>query len=195
MRTLGENDMRWFAARLSIAVEEVRRFKRMSVHEMRQALRDIPGAESLTIGPAENGDELVTIAGRTVAVRPGATHEEIALAFREPAMSTPNVTVTPLPEPVAYAPATTRNSTMTTTPAPGGFAAEIRAMLDEARAGVTQARANGRAVVGDAVAKLHEAKTATEYVASKMAATIHDEAASVLAELGQISNDLGDTAG
>jgi hypothetical protein len=73
-------------------------------------------------------------------------------------------------------------------PSPGGFVASIRAMMDEARAGLTQARTDGLAKVGDAVAKLGEAKTAVTQVSASMAKTIEDEAASVLAELGQISN-------
>jgi hypothetical protein len=152
----------------------------------------IPGAESLTIAYCGDGNELVTIAGRTVAVRPGASIAEIELAFREPAMNTPNVTVTPLPA-VAYEAQpidSTRTATMTN-PAPGGFAAGIRAMMDEARAGVAQARADGLAKVGEAVQALNEAKTATAHVADKMAGAIHSEAADVMAELGQISNDLG----
>jgi len=78
-----------------------------------------------------------------------------------------------------------------TTPAPGSFAASIKAMMDEARAGVAKARSDGIAAVGEAVGKLNDAKTATAHVAGKMVQTIHDEAASVLAELGQVSNDLG----
>lgn len=77
------------------------------------------------------------------------------------------------------------------TPAPGSFAASIRAMMDEARDGVARARADGLTQVRDAVGKLHEAKDATIHVAGQMAATIEDEAASVMSELGQISNDLG----
>lgn len=77
------------------------------------------------------------------------------------------------------------------TPAPGSFAASIRAMMDEARDGVARARSDGLAQVRDAVGKLHEAKDATTHVAGQMARTIEDEAASVLSELGQISNDLG----
>jgi len=76
-------------------------------------------------------------------------------------------------------------------PASGSFAASIRAMMDEAREGVAQARAEGLARVSDAVSKLHDAKTATRHVTGQMAATIESEAADVLAELGQISNDLG----
>lgn len=190
MRTLSENEMRWFAARLLIAIEDTKRFGAMSVHDMRQALRAVPGAESLTMSYTYDGNALVTIAGRTVEVSPSASHAEIELAFREPAMSTPNVTVTPLPEPVAYVAASTRTAPMTN-PAPGSFAAGIRAMMDEARAGVAQARADGLAKVGEAVNKLNDAKVATAHVTGTMAKTIEDEAADVLAELGQISNDLG----
>lgn len=191
MRTLSENDLRWFAARLLIAIEDTRKFGGMSVHELKQALKAIPGAESLTMAYTYDGNALVTIAGRTVEVSPSASNEEIALAFREPAMSTPNVTVTPLPPPVAYA-APTRIDSMTN-PAPGSFAAGIRAMMDEARAGVAQARADGLAKVGEAVGKLNDAKAATLHVAGTMAKTIEDEAADVFKELGQISNSFGDT--
>jgi hypothetical protein len=77
---------------------------------------------------------------------------------------------------------------------PGSFAAGIRAMMDEARAGVAKAREDGLAKVGDAVKKLDEAKVATVSVAGQMAKTIEDEAAEVMSELGQISNDLGGEA-
>lgn len=72
--------------------------------------------------------------------------------------------------------------------APGSFAAGIRAMMDEARAGIVQAREEGLGKVQDAVAKLGEAKAATAQVARHMAKTIEDEAADVMAELGQLSN-------
>lgn len=77
-----------------------------------------------------------------------------------------------------------------TTPASGSFAASLKAMLDEARAGLVQARAEGTAMVQEAVGKLNEAKAATAKVAGNMAQQIHDEAASAMSELGQISNDL-----
>lgn len=79
---------------------------------------------------------------------------------------------------------------MTVVPARGSFAASIRAMMDEARAGIDQARADGLAKVGDAIGRLNDAKVATGKVAGAMAKTIEDEAADVLSELGQISNDL-----
>lgn len=77
-----------------------------------------------------------------------------------------------------------------TTPAPGSFAASLRAMMDDARKGVEQARSDGLARVGEAVGKLNEAKAATAKVACSMAQTIEDEAAAVLSEVGQISSDL-----
>lgn len=79
---------------------------------------------------------------------------------------------------------------MTTAP-PGSFAASLKAMMDEARAGVVQARADGIAKVGEAVGKLGDAKAAVTHVTGTMAAAIESEAADVMAELGQISNDLG----
>lgn len=78
-----------------------------------------------------------------------------------------------------------------TAPAPGSFSAQIKAMMDEARNGIAQARADGVAKVGEAVSKLNEAKVATTKVAGAMAKTVEDEAAEVMSELGQISNDLG----
>ncbi len=76
-------------------------------------------------------------------------------------------------------------------PPAGSFAASIRAMMDKARAGVAQARADGLARVGEAIGKLNDAQAATAHVAGSMAKTIEDEASSVMSELAQISNDLG----
>ena len=94
---------------------------------------------------------------------------------------------TPTPLPVVNL---TEAKPVMTTPAPGSFAASIRAMMDEARAGVAQARTDGLAKVGQAVGKLSEAKVSIAKVSASMATTIEEEAASVLSELGQISNDL-----
>lgn len=77
------------------------------------------------------------------------------------------------------------------TAAPGSFAANLRSIMDEARAGVAQAREEGLGKVKDAVGKLGEARAAVTHVSTSMAKTIEDEAAAVMAELGQISNDLG----
>jgi hypothetical protein len=103
----------------------------------------------------------------------------------------PAVVATPIP-PVIFTPATTETKVAPmTTPAPGSFAASLKAMLDEAHAGLEQARADGRARVGAAVDKLNGAKATTEKVTAGMAKQIEDAADSALSDLGQISNDLG----
>lgn len=181
MRNISENDLRWFAARLSIAVEDTKRFGGMSVHELKQALRAIPGAESLTLGYAPNGDELVTIAGRTVTVRPGASNEEIELAFRDPAMSTPNVTVTPLPAPVAYAPAP-----ITRTTAAMSITGAAPATLS-----VKDLIANSRALVQSAHDKLttNAAKVAQAAAAlDGLGDSLGKEGDDLLAMIGQFTN-------
>lgn len=84
----------------------------------------------------------------------------------------------------------TEGKTTVTAPAPGSFSASLKAMIDEAKAGLAQAQNDGRARVGAAVSKLTEAKVATAKVADGMASQIEDAAASALADLGQISNDI-----
>jgi hypothetical protein len=61
-------------------------------------------------------------------------------------------------------------------------------MLDQARAGVAKAQSDGLAKVQAAVGKLNDAATQTATVSDTMAKSIEDQANSVLAELGQISN-------
>lgn len=73
-------------------------------------------------------------------------------------------------------------------PVSGGFAADIKAILDGAKLRVLQAQNNGRAKVNDAANRLGEAAVQVERVTDGMAAQINDQADSVLAELGQISN-------
>lgn len=79
-----------------------------------------------------------------------------------------------------------KDQAMTT--APGGFAASLRAILDDAKAGLEQAQADGRARVGEAVAKLKDATAATLQVSGNLAQTISDQADEVMSDLGQISN-------
>jgi hypothetical protein len=98
---------------------------------------------------------------------------------------------TPLPPAPTIAPPPVVAPPPATKPAPaGGFVASLRAMMDEARAGLDQARAEGMAVVQGAIGELHQAKAATTKVTGTMADRIKSEAADVMAELGQISNDL-----
>lgn len=170
--------------------------------DVQARLRDVPNIDQMSL--TEIGGRIVFgLNGRMVALVPGASDElidsEIRRAFGDPMVDTTNpiaaraaaevplATVVPPPVTMTFTP----ESKPMTMPAPGSFAASLRALMNEARAGVEQARADGLAQVGDAVSKLNEAKAATRHVAGNMAKTIEDEAAAVLRELGQISNDLG----
>ena len=66
----------------------------MSVQDLKLALKHLPGSEGLTVTYApKTGDMLVTIAGRTVEVRPAASNAEIAAAFANPTVPTANTAV------------------------------------------------------------------------------------------------------
>lgn len=162
----------------------------MSIEDIKARVRDIPGTENLTMNVLL-GRQVFGFNGLIAGVDMNATDNEIEDAIRatydlakygrNPIEKSP----TPLP-----AVNLTEPKTMTA-PAPGSFAASLRAMLDEGRAGIEQAKADGLAKVSGAIGKMNEAKVATVKVASNMAQSIEDEAASVMSELGQISNDLG----
>lgn len=161
----------------------------MSIAELKSRLRDVPGIEGLNMQTLL-GRQVFGFDGKIAAVDPSATVQEIEDAIRNAAsIHTSSPPIAPISTPLPTVNLTEPQSM--TTPAPGSFAASIRAMMDEARAGVVQARADGLAQVKEAVGQLNDAKTATTKVSGTMAQTIKDEAASVLSELGQISNDLG----
>lgn len=157
-----------------------------NLRALKFALADIDGIETLT--QANVGGRMVfgfgvSAASTTIGVDPAATDDQIIAAIRKAAEAKQ-------PVPAATAPAPQPKDTTMSTPAPGGFAASLRAMMDEARAGVAKARSDGLAQVQTAVGKLAEAKDATVKVAGATAKMIEDEAAATMAELGQISNDL-----
>lgn len=181
----------------------------MSIENLKTRLRDVSGIQDLTMTMLA-GRQNYGFAGKLVSVDAGASEADVEKAIRDAAQSSALAqlpagvpasagTVLPpmaVPAPnsaalipsVGLAPATQKGPSMT---APGSFAASIKAMLDDARAGVAKAREDGLAKVGEAVKKLGVAKDATVHVAGTMAKTIEEEAASVMSELGQISNDLG----
>lgn len=161
----------------------------MSIEDLKARLRDVPGIEGLTMQSLV-GRQVFGFDGKIAAVDPNASDQEIEDAIRSAAaLDQPNAPIVQNPTPLP--PVNLTETAPMTSPAPGTFASSIRAMMDEARAGVAQARSDGLAKVGEAIGKLNDAKTATAHVAGTMAKTIEDEAASVLSELGQISNDLG----
>jgi hypothetical protein len=91
---LNQNDLDWFAARLSIAVYDVTRITpEMSAYELQAALKDITGSEQLTISYAQNGNQLIHIGDRTVEVGPMASNDEIRLALQNPWIKTENTKV------------------------------------------------------------------------------------------------------
>jgi hypothetical protein len=91
---LNQNDLDWFAARLSIAVYDVNRITpEMSAYELQSALKDITGSEQLTISYAQNGNQLIHIGDRTVEVGPMASNDEIRTALLNPFIPTANTKV------------------------------------------------------------------------------------------------------
>lgn len=165
----------------------------MNIHDLKIRMADVPGIETLTM-TLIGGRQVFGFDGLIAAVDPEASDQDIEAAIRATAdlakfgrAPAEKQTATLLPT-INLEP---RKAETMTAPKPGSFAASIRAMMDEARQGVAQARADGLAKVGEAVGQLNEAKVAIGHVAGQMAATIESEAADVLAELGQISNSLG----
>lgn len=149
---------------------------------LKLALSDVPGISTLNLTNI-GGRSVFGLSGKVIAVDPSKTIAEVEADLRKAvAFYGSQAAAASSPQPKA---------TTMTTPAPGSFAASLKAMLDEARTGLAQARTEGAAKVQEAVGRLNEAKAATEKVAGNMAQQIHDEAASAMSELGQISNDLG----
>lgn len=93
-RELSSNDLDWFAARLSLAVYDTKRETyEMLLHDMREALKDIPGYEGLTIEYEPNGHQRLTIDGKVLEVGPAASNAEIVLALKNSLVRTENTKV------------------------------------------------------------------------------------------------------
>lgn len=149
----------------------------MSIQDLKSRLADVPGIQNLTLTNI-GGRACFQFNGKIAAVDPMASDQEIEDAIRNAAAMTA--------EPVS-APEQPRAPVMTN-PAPGGFAAGLKAILDNAKAGVAKAQSDGIAKVNAAASKLNEAAAHTAAVTDNMAQTIQEQADAVLAELGQISN-------
>lgn len=176
-------------------------------------LADLPGIGSIS-NRLEGDKQIVSIAGKDIAVSPFASDTEIEVALRlalhiprkeqVPMTDQTNApaeqgadphpggqpdyaaTATPLPP----APQIVATDRPVRRPTPGSFVAGLRSMMDEAKAGIAKAQADGHDQVRRAVAKLDDAKEATTRVSSNIAQAIGDQADDILAELGQISNDI-----
>lgn len=165
----------------------------MAIDRLKSRLSDVPGIESLTLTHV-GGRHVYGFDGLIAGVDPSSTEEQVIAAIRKAvdlrtrridgaglAAVAGALDLPPLPQPKA---------TTMSTPAPGSFAASLRAIVDEARNGVDQAKAEGIARVREAVGELGKARDATVRVTDRMVENIQDQAASVMSELGQISNDL-----
>lgn len=153
------NDLEWFAARLSIAVHETRRLTpEMSVLELKAALRDVEGSETLTMSYAPNGNQLFHIGDKTLEVGPMASNEEIRLAALNPFIKT-------------------ENTKMSITGIKPG---DVKGILQ----GVRDRQAGSLARVGELAAKSEMVAQAMDGVTGAGIKELDD----TLAELGQFSN-------
>lgn len=66
----------------------------MSVLELKYALRDVSGIDSLTISYAVNGNQILNLGDLAVEVSPMASNEEIRAALGKPTIPTRNTKVT-----------------------------------------------------------------------------------------------------
>jgi chemotaxis protein histidine kinase CheA len=166
---------------------------------LKSALADVAGIDTLSLTNI-GGRMVFGFNGLTAAVDPNSTDDHIIAAIRSAVAMRSSGTVaqvgntttiaTPMPAPAAPAQPQPKATTMSN-PAPGSFAASLKAIVDEAVAGVEQAKTDGLSKIREKVGKLAEAKAAVARVTDNMAQNIEDQANSVMSELGQISNDLG----
>src|SRR5579859_214218 len=162
----------------------------MNLAALKLKLSDIPGSDALSMQIIA-GRQHYSINGKLVTLDAGASDAEAEDAIRQ-ALANPGVHL--LPEsmiaatppavqtadsasllPRASLQAAQETKTMST-PSPGGFAASLKAMMDEARAGLDQAQASGRARVKEAVGKLQQTATATVNASESVAKVIEDTA-------------------
>jgi hypothetical protein len=91
MTRLSQNDLDWYAARLSIAVYDTNKeTPEMSVHELKQALKDITGSELLTVSYSSSGNQIISIGDKHLEVSPTASNDEIRAALQNPFIRTEN---------------------------------------------------------------------------------------------------------
>lgn len=150
----------------------------MDVAALKARLSDVPGIETLT-ETAIGGRLVYGFSGLVAAVDPSSSEDQVVAAIRNAATlrAAPMPPVQPQPKGPAMS-----------APAPGGFAAQIRGMLNSARADLEAVKQDGLKQVAAAVGEMREAQSQVQNVTAGMAKVIRDETADVLAELGQISN-------
>ncbi|WP_315731622.1 MULTISPECIES: hypothetical protein [unclassified Bradyrhizobium] len=164
----------------------------MSIAELRDRLRDIPGIETMTMQTVM-GRQLFGLNGKLIGVPVTADDAEIERVIRLAISSDKAGEIIPSPS-AALLPELTQTKPEPRATMSGSFAASIKAMVDAAKADLEQAKADGLAEVQGAIGKLGEAKSAVKHVTGSMARSIHGQVDDIMAELGQITNDLGGDA-
>jgi hypothetical protein len=156
------------------------------------ALREALGRNDIEVRFGD-GKQYVTMDDKTVELSASASPAEVAQALdlSKPPVPAPSPALIPQVQiltPMTSAQAAAPAKPVKTVPAPGSFAASIRAIVNEARDGLQQARSDCVAQVREAVGELQAVTAQTKQVGSSMVKSIKDETAAALAELGQISN-------
>lgn len=132
---------------------------RMGIHDLKQALKYIPGIDSLTMSYAPNGNQLFQLSDRITEVGPTATVSEIGKALTNPFVS--------------------KDTTMAITGA-SYLGEQFKAKLQAAKDKITQAQASLPAAIDDL--------DATAQSALDTAKAIQAEADDLKAALGQGAN-------
>lgn len=67
-----------------------RKLNPMSVQELKEALRDIPGSNEITISYAPNGNQILHLGDKQVEIGPMASNDEIRAVLQNPFIPTAN---------------------------------------------------------------------------------------------------------
>ena len=163
MSGLSQNDLDWFAARLSIAVHDTNReFRALSVQDLKEKLRDIPGIENLSMF-YRAGRQMFALNGYVAETDPNATVAEIESAIR-------TALLLPKLELMKQMPITDA----------GKLASDIKSRIQAAKDRIASVSSNTEA----ALAKLNDAANTGDQIAKQIDA----EASDLLAQIGQFSN-------
>jgi hypothetical protein len=144
---LNQNDLDWLAARLLIAVYDVRRLSpEMSVLELKAAFKGIEGSETLTMRYAPNGNQILIIGDKEIEVGPMASNDEIRLALENPFIKTENTKMSRADDLKA-----------------------ARARLQQARQGAASAVAESASVAGLVLEEIAKVEKETEEMRAEIA--------------------------
>jgi hypothetical protein len=172
-RTISQNDLDWFAARLSIAVYDTNRELRaaMGIHELQTSLRQCgtPGAESLTMQYGPAGVQNFIMGDVNVTLPPNASEADILAALSNPFL---------------YAALPAANPGLSPMSITGFQPGAIKAAIDAAKA---KAKADMEAAMGKLAAASAKSATVPDAIA-QVAASMEKEADDVLQELATFTN-------